>query len=210
MNIQMKEHWNKIYASKEVSRLAWYEEIPTSSIKLLSHCNINKDEPILDIGSGSTTLIDYLIKQRFKNIIAVDISAIALKKLRQRLGKEKASLIKWIIDDITQPVQIQKLHDIAIWHDRALFHFLLEDSQREMYLFTLKKVVKKGGYVIIAVFSLRGAKKCSGLSIKNYDQNMLAEFLGEGFKLLEYFDYTYYMPLGDSKPYTYTLFRREK
>ncbi len=192
----MKEHWNKIYASKEVSRLGWYEEIPTSSIKLLSHCNINKDEPILDIGSGSTTLIDYLIKQRFKNIIAVDISAIALKK--------------WIIDDITQPVQIQKLHDIAIWHDRALFHFLLEDSQREMYLFTLKKVVKKGGYVIIAVFSLRGAKKCSGLSIKNYDQNMLAEFLGEGFKLLEYFDYTYYMPLGDSKPYTYTLFRREK
>lgn len=206
----MKEHWNKVYASKEVDKLGWYEEIPTPSIKLLSHCNINKDKPILDIGSGSTTLIDYLIKQRFKNIIAVDISAIALKKLKQSLGKEKASLIKWIIDDITQPVQIQRLRDIAIWHDRALFHFLLEDSQREMYLSTLKKVVKKGGYVIIAVFSLKGAKKCSGLSIKNYDQAMLAEFLGEDFKLLEYFDYSYYMPSGDSRPYIYTLFHRGK
>ena len=209
MNIQMKEHWSKIYASKEVSKLGWYEEIPTSSIKLLSHCNINKDEPILDIGSGSTTLIYYLIKQRFKNIIAVDISATAFKKIRQRLGKEKASLIKWIIDDITQPVQIQKLRDIAIWHDRALFHFLLEDSQREMYLSTLKKVVKKGGYVIIVAFSLKGAKKCSGLNVMNYDQNMLAEFLGEDFKLLEYFDYTYYTPSGDSRPYIYTLFHRE-
>jgi cyclopropane fatty-acyl-phospholipid synthase-like methyltransferase len=206
----MKEHWDNVYASKEVDKLGWYEEAPAPSIKLLSHCNISKDGPILDIGSGSTTLIDYLIKQRHKSIIAVDISAIALNKLKQRLGKEKASLIKWIIDDIIQPVQVQELRDIAIWHDRALLHFLFEDSQREMYLSTLKKVVKKGGYVIMAVFSLKGAKKCSGLSIKNYDQNMLAEFLGEGFKLLEYFDYKYYMPSGDSRPYIYTLFQREE
>ncbi len=77
-----------------------------------------------------------------------------------------------------------------------------------MYLSTLKKVINKGGYVIIATFSLKGAKKCSGLDIKNYDQNMLAEFLGEDFSLLEFFDYTYYMPSGQARPYIYTLFQR--
>jgi hypothetical protein len=77
-----------------------------------------------------------------------------------------------------------------------------------MYLSTLKKVVKKGGYVIIAAFSLKGAKKCSGLDVKNYDQNMLAKFLGKDFILLEYFDYTYYMPSGKLRPYIYALFQR--
>jgi len=77
-----------------------------------------------------------------------------------------------------------------------------------MYLSTLKKVVKKGGYVIIAAFSLKGAKKCSGLDVKNYDQNMLAKFLGEDFRLLEYFDYTFSMRSGNLRPYIYALFQR--
>ena len=73
---------------------------------------------------------------------------------------------------------------------------------------TLKKVIKKGGYVIIAAFSLEGAKKCSGLDVKNYDQNMLVKFLGEDFNLLEYFDYTHYMPSSEPRPYIYTLFQK--
>ena len=91
--------------------------------------------------------------------------------------------------DITQPVHIQNLRDIAVWHDRAVLHFLLEENQQYKYLTTLKKVIKKGGYVIIVSFSLKEAKKCSGLDVKNYDQNILANFLGEDFSLLEYFDY---------------------
>jgi len=71
-------------------------------------------------------------------------------------------------------------------------------------------VVKKDGYVIIATFSLKGAKKCSGLDVKNYDQNMLAKFLGEDFSLLEFFDYTHYMPSGEPRPYIYTLFQKNK
>ncbi len=96
---------------------------------------------------------------------------------------------------------IQDLREIAVWHDRALLHFLLKENEQRMYLSTLKKVIKKGGYVIIAAFSLKGAKKCSGLDVKNYDQNMLVKFLGEDFTLLEYFDYTYHMPSGKQRPY---------
>jgi ubiquinone/menaquinone biosynthesis C-methylase UbiE len=208
MNISMKEHWNEIYGALDIDELPWQEEIPGPSIKLLSKCHINKDETILDMGAGASTFIDYLINQEFRNIIAADISEIALNKLKERLGKEKASSIRWIVDDITQPIHIQHLRDISLWHDRAVLHFLLEESQQQMYLSTLRKVVKKGGYVIIAAFSLKGAKKCSGLDVKNYDQNMLAKFLGEDFSILEYFDYDFYMPSGKLRPYIYNLFQR--
>lgn len=205
----MKEHWNKIYSSKEITNLGWYEEISEPSIKLISKCQITKDDPILDVGVGASTLIDYLIEQGYKNIIGVDISEEALIKLRERLGKDKSRLVKWIVDDITQPIHIQNLNDIALWHDRALLHFLLEENHRNMYLKTLKKVIKEDGYVIIASFSLKGAKKCSGLDVMNYDQNMLVKFLGENFVLLECFDYMYYMPNGEPRPYIYTLFQKK-
>ena len=204
----MKEHWDEIYEALDADELTWYEEIPEASIKLLYKCQMTKDESILDVGAGASTFVDYLINQGFSNVIATDISEIALDKLKKRLGKEKASRVRWIVDDITRPVHIQNLRDIAVWHDRAVLHFLLEEKQQQMYLSTLKKVVKKGGYVIIAAFSLKGAKKCSGLDVKNYDQKMLAEFLGEDFSLLEYFDYTHYMPSREPRPYIYTLFQK--
>jgi len=208
MNHSMKQHWNEIYAALDVDELTWYEEIPEPSIKLLSKCNINKDETVLDIGAGASTFIDHLVNNGFKNIIAVDISDVALDKLKERLGKERASLIRWIVDDITQPVHIQDLRNVAVWHDRAVLHFLLGEDEQRTYLTTLKKVVRKGGYVIISAFSLKGAKKCTGLDVKNYDQDMLAKFLGDDFNLLEYFDHKFYMPSGE-RPYIYTLFQRK-
>jgi len=204
----MKKHWNSVYTSREVCKLGWYEESPVPSLKLISKSNIKKDEIVLDVGAGATTLIDNLIKQGYKNIVTVDISEVALNRLKERLGEEKVSLIKWIVDDITQPIHIDKLENIALWHDRAVLHFLVEEKQQQMYLNTLKKIVRKGGNVIIAAFSLKGAKKCSGLDIKNYDQNILAKFLGEEFDLIEYFDHTYKMPSGELRPYIYTLFKR--
>ena len=208
MNASMKEHWDEIYEGLDVDELTWYEEIPEPSIRLLSKCHINKDESILDVGAGASTFIDYLLNQGFKNIIAADISETALNKSKERLGKEKASSVRWVVDDITRPVHIQDLRDIKVWHDRAVLHFLLEEKQQKVYLSTLKKVLKNKGYVIIAAFSLKGAKKCTGLNVKNYDQDLLAKFLGEDFKLLEYFDHTYYMPSGVPRQYIYALFQK--
>jgi ubiquinone/menaquinone biosynthesis C-methylase UbiE len=208
MNKTMKDHWNNIYTAKEVTKLGWYEEMHAPSLKLLSKCVLGKDDTILDVGAGASTFIDNLIAQKYQKIIAADISESALNKLKERLGIEKASLVEWIVDDITQPTRINTLKDIALWHDRAVLHFLLDQDQQLMYKSTLKKIVKKGGYAIIAAFSLKGAKKCSGLNIKNYDQNMLAEFLGDAFEILEYFDHTYHMPSGDRRPYIYTLFMK--
>jgi cyclopropane fatty-acyl-phospholipid synthase-like methyltransferase len=212
MNDLMKKHWNEIYTYLEEDEVGWYEEIPESSIKLLSKCNINKEDPILDIGSGASLFIDYLIEKGFKNIIAVDISEDALEKSKKRIqknlmGKEEIP-VRWIVDDITAPVYIQDLKDIAVWHDRAVLHFLIEENDQKKYLDLLNKVIKKNGYVIIATFSLKGVKKCAGLDVKNYDHNMLTIFLGSEYKLIEYFDHVQHTPSGELRPYIYTLFKK--
>ena len=204
-----KEHWDKVYSSNDTRELGWYEETPESSIQLLTKCNLDKDAAILDVGSGATTLIDYLVDNGHTNITAADISEAALEKSKGRLGEEKSSLVNWIVDDLTQSKCFSQLTDIALWHDRAVLHFLVEESQQQTYFSTLKKVVQKGGYVIIAAFAIGGAKKCSGLNVVNYDQSMLSERLGDDFELIEAFDYLYHMPSGDTRPYVYTLFQRK-
>lgn len=203
----MKEHWDKIYSSKETTQLGWYEASPEKSLELIERCNINKDDKILDVGSGASTLIDNLIIKGYQNVIATDISEEALKKLKQRLGN-KAHQVKWIVDDITHPKHLTGLKDITIWHDRAVLHFLTEERARQTYVSTLQKTVKKGGYVIISAFSLDGASKCSGLDVRRYDQKMLQEFLGDGFRLIGYWSHLYHMPSGDKRPYVYILFER--
>jgi cyclopropane fatty-acyl-phospholipid synthase-like methyltransferase len=208
MSDPVKKYWDSIYASRELNALGWYEEKSAPSLQLLAKCKIRKDDPILDVGSGASTFIDSLVEEGFTNIIATDISEIALSKSKERLRTRKASTVRWIVDDITNPAYVDKLEDVAVWHDRAVLHFLLEERQRQTYFSTLKKVVRPRGYVIIAAFSLKGAKKCSGLDVRNYDSDMLAECLGEKFRLIEAFDYTYYNPSGGIRPYIYALFQR--
>lgn len=208
MSGAMKEHWENVYGSKEIKKLGWYEEVSAPSIRLISKCGIGQDEAVLDVGAGASTLIDHLIDEGYRNVIAVDISEAALRKLSERLGEERSRRVKFIADDITEPRHIESLGEVALWHDRALLHFLLEEKERSAYLAALKKLVRKGGHVIIAAFSLKGAKRCSGLNVVNYDHRMLSDFLGEGFRLVEHFDHTYYTPSGEERPYVYTLFER--
>ncbi len=209
MNTGTKDHWNHVYASKEINSLGWYEASPAPSISLISKCPIGKNDPVLDVGAGASTLIDYLLDQGYENVTAVDISETALQKLRERLGEEKSRRVRWIADDITEPVHMAELSGAALWHDRAMLHFLLGEKEREMYLTVLNKAVRSGGYIIIAAFSLTGARKCSGLNVMNYDQRILSDFLGNDYSLIEHFDHTYHTPSGQERPYIYTLFQRK-
>ncbi|RMF97139.1 MAG: methyltransferase domain-containing protein [Candidatus Schekmanbacteria bacterium] len=206
----LKDHWNEVYSSKPVEKLGWYEPIPTQSLKLIKKCDIKRDEAIIDVGCGVSTLIHNLLSEGYRNIIATDISDIAISKLKKRLGNEFSSKVKWIIDDLSEPKKLLNLRNISLWHDRAVLHFLTDEEARKSYLEILTNAVKLSGYVIIAAFSLKGAKRCSGLDIKRYDERMLSEFLGNKFTLIDSFDYTHRMPSGDLRPYIYTLFQKDK
>ena len=56
----MQKHWEGVYTSKEIDTLGWYEIQPESSLRLIAQCNIDKNEPVWDVGSGASTLIDHL------------------------------------------------------------------------------------------------------------------------------------------------------
>jgi len=208
--IYYKNHWDNVYSKSELNRLGWYEEIPQPSLDLIKSCNLEKDATILDVGSGMSTLIKNLVQESYSNIYATDISKVALDRAKKLLDPKEAEKVRWIVDDITNPQDLIHIKSIDLWHDRTVLHFLIEENQQKGYLITLKKLVRKKGFVIIAVFSLEGAKKCSGLNVKNYDHKMIEEFLGNDFKLLKYFSYLYKMPSGDIRPYIYTLFQRIK
>ncbi len=207
-NLDSKKHWNKVYSSKNVNELGWYEDLPVQSLNLINKCNLEPGDKIIDIGCGASLLIDNLIKEGYKNIIAVDLSENAINKLKHRLGKEISSEIKWIVDDVTRPKSIIKLKNITLWHDRAVLHFLVNEKDKETYKYALTSLVKLNGYVIIAAFSLKGAKKCSGLGVCRYDEKILSNLLGDNFTLIEHFDFMHNMPSGDTRPYIYTLFKR--
>ena len=204
----MKEHWESVYDNKAVEKLGWYESSPEPSITLIKGCKLGKDANILNVGAGATTLVDELLKNAYRNIIANDISQAALEELQLRLGPDRNSKVHWIIDDLTNPAELSALEKIDLWHDRAVLHFFQEDEEQRTYFNLLRKLVRAGGYVIIAAFNLNGAPTCSGLPVFRYDAQMLEDRLGDEFQLLEAFDFTYTQPSGDTREFVYTLFRR--
>jgi len=205
----VKEHWDKVYSETEDEKLSWYEEFPAPAVKMLNSCKITKNESILIAGAGTSTIVKYLATEGFTGILAADISNTALEKLKDSLGSELSNNIRYIVDDLTDPVYLNKLNNISLWYDRAVLHFFTQEEQRKNYFSLLKKIIKPGAYVLLAEFSPDGPKKCSSLSTFNYDEKMLQEYLGSDFKLIDFFNYEYITPLGASRAYIYTLFKNQ-
>jgi SAM-dependent methyltransferase len=200
-------HWDKAYRKTEVNKLGWYEETPEPSLELIRACSLDPKAHLLNVGAGATTLVDELQKMGYQNVTANDISPLALDKLKARLGSNQ-SKINWVVDDLTSPTKLEKLDSVDLWHDRAVLHFFNRQEEQDTYFQLLKKLVKRGGYAIIATFNLNGAKMCSGLPVYRYNEQMLADKLGSDFSLVKSFDYSYTMPSGGTRDYVYTLFKR--
>lgn len=207
IEIDLKTHWNDAYKKSESKKLGWYESYPEPSLQLIKKCNLNKNASLLNVGVGATTLIDELINLDYKNIIASDLSLTALEIIKNRVGENK-NKVKWIVDDLINSKILINNESVDLWHDRAVLHFFNEKVEQDAYFKLLNKLVKKGGFVIIAAFNLNGATKCSGLPVFRYDEKMLVEKMGYNFELIESFDFSYQMPSGDLREYIYTLFKR--
>ena len=208
MTSDLKEHWNTAY-NKEDEQLVWFEANPMQSMELVKACNLQKDATILNVGAGTTTLIDTLLEEGYTNIIANDLSDLALEKLKQRIRKSHNYNLTCIKDDLTNPQKINKLQNIDLWIDRAVLHFFLTQEEQKSYFSLIQKTVSNNGYVIIAVFSLEGAQKCCGLDLKRYNLEMLQNNLGTHFRLIKTFNHTFINPFGGERPYIYTLFQRQ-
>src|SRR5210317_2139339 len=144
-NINYNEHWDNVYQTKDDDQLGWFEKDPEPTLKLINKCNLNPNASILNVGAGTTRLIDALIERGFTNIIANDLSTAALQKLEQRILKNYDFKLKCIVDDLTNPKDLIRLQNIDLWIDRAVLHFFLLEEDQKTYFNVIKKVVRKGG-----------------------------------------------------------------
>ena len=178
MDIDRKQHWENVYATKEPHQVSWTQETPQTSIDFIQSFGLDKTARIIDIGGGDSKLVDHLLELGYTNISVLDISEKALEKAKQRLG-ENAKKVTWIVSDVTD---FEPTQHYDIWHDRAAFHFLRTKDEIQKYLVILRKFVK--GYVVIGTFSDQGPLKCSGLEITQYSESTMAERLSDGFEKL--------------------------
>jgi len=202
------EYWCSMYTDVDITKLGWYEDESTPSLQLIEKSNIAKNAPILNVGAGSTTLIDSLLEKGYGNLIANDISSCGLNKIKNRIGKKQES-VQWIVDDLVNATEIKNIAQVDLWNDRAVLHFFVEEKDQNVYFNLVNEKVKQNGFVILAVFNLEGAAMCSGLPVKRYNTEMLQEKLGAEYILKESFDYIYTMPNGEERSYVYTLFQRK-
>jgi SAM-dependent methyltransferase len=176
-----KEHWDKAHAARHPREVSWYQQLPALSLRMIQNSNMAMDTPLIDVGGGASLLVDFLLEEGYRNITVLDLSGIALKKARRRLG-EQASKVEWIEQDITR-FEAERIY--GLWHDRALFHFLTLEYDREKYIQALRRALQPGGQLVISTFAIGGPARCSGLDIVQYDARKLERELGEEFTLLE-------------------------
>ena len=200
-----KEHWDKVYLNSSEDKLGWYETDLSPTLSLVSKTGLNKSATILNVGAGSTTLIDELLTNGYSNIIATDLSEIALSQLKNRIGIGK---VECIVDDLTNPITLLDINPVDLWIDRAVLHFFTLKNEQDAYFDLLNNKVKRNGFVLFAEYNLNGATICAGLPIHRYSKERLAEKLGSKFELIESFEHIYIMPSGSERPYIYTLFRK--
>jgi SAM-dependent methyltransferase len=201
-----REHWNRAYRTKSPETVSWYQRRPELSLALIAASGIGPDAGIIDVGGGASVLVDHLLELGYRDIAVLDLSAAALAASRARLW-DRAAAVEWIEADITS---FEPPRRYALWHDRAVFHFLTDAADRVRYVAALRCTLAPEGAVVIATFAPDGPPKCSGLDVVRYDEPSIVAELGEGFELLETREETHITPGKAEQRFKYFRFNRKK
>lgn len=206
MTTDATNHWNNVYASRPADRLTWFQRVPDVSLGLIRMSGAALDDTVIDVGCGASTLLPILQAQGFVDLTGLDLSETALTVARAQIDVG-APAVRWIAADVTcwQPDR-----QFALWHDRAVFHFLITDAARKAYRTTLAAALQPGGHAIIGTFALDGPAKCSGLPVQRYSPATLAREFAEDFDWIASRDATHRTPTGKKQAFRFVLLRRRQ
>ena len=200
----MGTSWDETYSQKSPSERSWTEGIPQESLRFIDASGVGTEDAVVDIGGGSSRLVDELKRRRFTDVSVLDVSKVALDEARSRL---RDAHVEWINADVTrwEPDRAYRL-----WHDRAVFHFLVETGSQSDYVATATAHVEPGGHLIMGTFSPEGPDTCSGLAVRRWAIEELAELFAAGFDLTrgEYKDHL--TPWASVQPFTWVLLTRHE
>lgn len=199
MNTETQDHWNRVYTTRAVDAVSWYQPQPKISLELIAAADLPVDAPIIDVGGGASILVDCLLAQGRSALSVLDVSAAALANSRARLGAN-ATRVQWIEADVRE---FEPPRRYALWHDRAVFHFLTDPADRERYMAALRRSLNPRGHVVIATFAVDGPPRCSGLDVAHYDATTLHAQFGADFEMLDSRREMHITPAGAEQRFTW-------
>lgn len=199
------EHWEEIYTTRATNSVGWYAPHLETSLKWIEELKLAAETPIIDVGGGASTLVDDLLASGHRKLTVLDLSARAIHLTKERLGK-KASSVTWLHGDVTE-TELSPQH-YGLWHDRAVFHFLIEPEMQRKYRDVILKALRKGSYFIIGTFTTGAPSKCSGLPVQPYTQELLIKTFGNEFELKRHQNELHKTPSGIEQAYVYCLFQK--
>ncbi|MGI9040760.1 MAG: class I SAM-dependent methyltransferase [Gemmatimonadales bacterium] len=206
MRIEAEKHWENIYRTKDPTQVSWYQREPRLSLDLIRRAAPDLDAPIIDVGGGASTLVDGLLDAEYRNLTVLDLAHSALAIAQQRLG-DRAGRVTWIVANALDAALPAERY--AVWHDRAVFHFLTAPEDRARYLAQTRRAVRAGGHVIVASFGPAGPTRCSGLDVVRYSPDAMHAEFGAGFRLLDSAWEEHHTPSGVTQAFVYCLCRVE-
>lgn len=200
--MKVKEHWQRVYQNHQSEEVSWYQARPNVSLQFLEELQVSKEASIIDIGGGDSTFVDHLLERGYKDITVLDISPAALDKAKLRLG-EKAKMVEWIEGDVTR-FDGRRKYDL--WHDRAVLHFLTKEQEVEDYFRIANNSAKKGGKIILGIFSLNGPEKCSGLPVQGYSEEIITAKAKNFFQKIKCITIKHFTPLNTIQQFLFCSF----
>ena len=201
-----RDHWEKVYRTRSATAVSWYQAEAALSLELIRRVAGDPEASILDVGGGASTLVDGLLDAGYQHLSVLDIAPTALAVAQQRLG-DRWSRVEWITADVlTHPFPAGRY---AVWHDRAVFHFLTDAKDRAAYVAQTRHAVSPGGHVIVASFAPEGPERCSGLEVMRYSPEAMHAEFGSGFRLLDSVREDHHTPAGATQAFLYCLCRVE-
>src|SRR6266566_32562 len=201
-----KAHWETIYRTKDVHQVSWFQAEARRSLDLITRICPDRFAPIIDVGAGASVLVDNLLAAGYQNLSVLDLSEAALEISRARLDSDSAK-VKWMRADVLRAGFEEGAY--AVWHDRAVFHFLTDATDRHTYVEQVRRAVRPGGYVLVATFAEDGPEYCSGLPVVRYSAEGLHSEFGTDFLLVRSEHEDHRTPRGTEQSFLYCLCRRE-
>jgi trans-aconitate methyltransferase len=196
-------HWRHVHEEAEPETHSWHEAEPVVSLDLLDALGVRPDDAVVDVGGGSSRLVDRLLDRGFADVTVLDVAPAALDRAQARLGRRAAG-VEWIAADI---LSWRPARRFDVWHDRLLLHFLVDAADRDRYADTLRHAVAPGGAVAIATFAPDGPETCSGLPVRRHDAASIAALLPPGAELVAERREEHVTPRGSVQPFTWAAFR---
>ena len=201
-------HWERIYSQRSANERSWTEDVPVASLSLVDLIQLPTDAAIIDIGGGASTFADELLNRGYTDLTVLDIAQVALNELRLRVETANppptirptlltANILDW-----------QPQRTFALWHDRAVFHFLVNDDERIAYRDRLGESTALGSHVILATFAPTGPESCSGLSVRRYSTSELVDFFSPIASVISTSAHEHITPNGAKQPFSWVVLRR--